>query len=210
MDEPDPYNPLAKGNLAASIVAKLLRQEPQIIPPEKFLGAGVYLIYYTGDFPAYQAIAKINRDGPFAQPIYVGKAVPAGSRKGGQGLETPHGTALYKRLSEHGESIAAARNLKLSDFRCRWLVVDEVFIPLGESMLISNFKPLWNLVVDGFGNHAPGGGRARGKKPLWDIIHPGRGWATQLEAAATEADVFAKIQENLATVPVPSRGMDGA
>ena len=203
MDEPTPYNPLTKRNLAASIVTKLLHQEPQEIPPAKFLGAGIYLIYYTGDFPAYHGIAKVNRDGRFVQPLYVGKAVPAGARKGGQGLDTPHGSALHKRLAEHGESISLATNLKLSDFRCRWLVVDEVFIPLGEAMLISHYKPLWNLVVDGFGNHHPGGGRAKGKKPMWDVIHPGRGWATQLDAAVTEADVFAKIQHHLADVTMP-------
>ena len=100
MDEPTPYNPLAKRNLAASIVTKLLHQEPQEIPPTKFLGAGIYLIYYTGVFPAYHEISKVNLGGHFAQPIYVGKAVPAGSRKGGQGLDTPHGDAVsYTHLT---------------------------------------------------------------------------------------------------------------
>jgi len=132
-------------------------------PPADFIGAGIYVIYYTRDFEPYAPVARANSAGQLAQPIYVGKAVPAGARKGGQGLDTPHGTALSKRLAEHADSIQAVGNLNISHFRCRWLVVDEVFIPLGETLLISHYKPLWNLVVDGFGNHAPGGGRAKGK-----------------------------------------------
>jgi hypothetical protein len=78
-------------------------------------------------------------------------------------------------------------------------VVDEVFIPLGETLLIAHFHPLWNLVVDGFGNNDPGGGRARGKKPLWDVIHPGRKWAEKLEAAATDSDILARIDQYFGT-----------
>jgi hypothetical protein len=147
------------------------------------LAAGVYVIYYDGDFPAYQKIAEANKDGLYRLPIYVGKAVPKGGRKGSQGFDVPHGFALSKRLAEHADSIKAARNLNLSDFRCRWLVVDEVFIPLGESLLISHFQPLWNVVVDGFGNHPPGAGRSKGRKPMWDVLHPGRRWANGLAAA---------------------------
>ena len=203
MEEPTPYNPLTKRNLAASIVSRLLHQNPEQLPPPRFAGAGIYLIYYTGSFEAYRPVAEANRDGRFAQPIYVGKAVPAGARKGGQGLDTPHGTALFKRLAEHAESISAAKNLNASDFKCRWLVVDEVFIPLGEAMLITHFRPVWNLVVDGFGNHAPGGGRARGKKPMWDVIHPGRPWAESLTAAATPAEAVSRIKSHFAEATVP-------
>ncbi|MFA5192195.1 MAG: Eco29kI family restriction endonuclease [Verrucomicrobiia bacterium] len=204
MHEPTPYNPLAKRNLAESIVSKLLHQVPQELPPPQFVGAGIYLIYYTGDFKAYGPVTSANRNRKFAQPIYVGKAVPPGARKGGLGLDTPHGNALYKRLSKHAESIEATKNLSLADFRCRWLVVDEVFITLGETMLISHFKPLWNLVVDGFGNNPPGGGRAEGKKPMWDVIHPGRAWAAELTAAVTEAQVFALIKQHFESSPAAS------
>ena len=209
MEDPIPYNPLAKRNLAANIVTKLLQQAPEALPPSaRFVGAGIYLIYYTGDFAPYKPIADANRSSRFAQPIYVGKAVPAGARKGGQGLDTPHGTALHKRLWEHAESIKTATNLKLADFKCRWLVVDEVFIPLGEALLISHYKPVWNLVVDGFGNHAPGGGRARGKKPMWDVLHPGRAWATELGAAVNESQVLSLIQKHFDKVPVPPKDPD--
>lgn len=164
------------------------------MPPPKFVGAGIYMIYYTGDFELYQPIASANSGRKFNQPIYVGKATPAGSRKGGKGLDTPHGEALWKRLDDHAESIEAATNLRLADFRIRWLVVDEVFIQLGETLLISHYKPLWNIVIDGFGNHAPGKGRKGGKKPLWDVLHPGRKWAKKLKAAATVEDIRGAIK----------------
>jgi hypothetical protein len=82
-------------------------------------------------------------------------------------------------LKEHAESIASASSLNLADFWCRYLVVDDIWIPLGESLLISRFKPLWNITIEGFGNHDPGEGRREGKKPLWDVLHPGRKWAEQ-------------------------------
>jgi hypothetical protein len=203
MESPTPYNPLNKKNLAASIVSRLLNQNPQELPPEKFVGAGIYLIYYTGDFEAYKLVSAANRGGQFAQPIYVGKAVPVGARKGGIGLDSPHGNALFKRLVEHAESLQAAKNLNLTHFKCRWLVVDEVFIRLGETLLISHYKPLWNLVVDGFGNHPPGGGRAKGKKPVWDVIHPGRRWAENLGSLVTVESVLALIKRHFDNTPVP-------
>jgi hypothetical protein len=198
METPTPYNPLAKANLAESIVSKVLLQEPSELPPQKFEGAGIYLIYYTGDFEPYKPIKAANRNGKFNLPIYVGKAVPAGARKGGLGLDTPHGDALYKRLSKHADSIRAAKTtLDLSDFHCRWLVVDEVFITLGESMLISHFKPLWNSVLEGFGNNTPGVKRFTGKRPTWDIIHPGRTWAEKMPADVNIQSVLQRIKQHL-------------
>lgn len=47
------------------------------------IGAGVYAIYYVGDFARYAPIDAVNTDDLFSQPIYVGKAIPKGGRKGG-------------------------------------------------------------------------------------------------------------------------------
>lgn len=205
MAESSPYNPLSKRNLAASIVSKLLQQPPEEMPPQRFPGAGIYLIYYTGGFAPYAKISAANKKGQFAQPIYVGKAIPKGGRKGLEGFDVPHGHVLCARVSQHADSIAAANNLSLEDFRCRWLVVDEVFIPLAESLLISHFRPVWNVVVDGFGNHDPGAGRISGKKPAWDVLHPGRSWADRLKAAVTCEGVIAHIQAHFESVPVPPK-----
>jgi hypothetical protein len=203
MDESAPYNPLSKRNLAASIVSKLLNQPPEELPPPRFPGAGIYLIYYTGEFLPYAKIAAANKNKRFAQPIYVGKAIPSGGRKGIEGFDVPQGHALSNRLREHEVSISVARNINLSDFRCRWLVVDEVFIPLGETLLISHFKPLWNIIVEGFGNHPVGKGRVTGKKPTWDVLHPGRPWAEALVGACTYEDVVQRITNHLQTATVP-------
>jgi hypothetical protein len=94
----------------------------------------------------------------------------------------------------------------LADFYCRYLVVDDIWIPLGESLIIQHFRPLWNVVVEGFGNHDPGKGRHAGKRPSWDILHPGRPWANRcapaklteneiLELIATYFREFKKLKE---------------
>lgn len=76
-------------------------------------------------------------------------------------------------------------------------------IPLGESLLIERFQPLWNVVVDGFGNHDPGSGRYSGQRPLWDMVHPGRPWAERLrEHQRPFPDILTTIQRALAGMPV--------
>jgi len=183
-----PFNPLDKRHLGESVADALLSAHIQPLPPEPFIGAGVYAIYYAGSFSAYGRLSEFNRNGQYKCPIYVGKAVPAGARKGGLGLEVEHGQAVFKRLSEHAESIKAANNLEISDFFCRFLVVDDIWIPLAESMLIERFKPVWNRVLDGFGNHDPGKGRYNGMMPQWDCMHPGRAWAERLQPCSNTAE----------------------
>ncbi|WP_250380992.1 Eco29kI family restriction endonuclease, partial [Escherichia coli] len=139
-----PFNPLDKQNLGASVAEALLSKDAHPLEElTSFQGAGIYAIYYTGDHPAYRQLAELNRDGQFRLPIYVGKAVPAGAR---MGLTNPDkvGNVLFRRLKEHAESIRAAENLSIEDFYCRFLVVDDIWIPLGESLVISRFKPIWN------------------------------------------------------------------
>jgi len=161
--------------------ALLSREATPLDIRESFNGAGVYCVYYTGNFPAYRAITAANQKGKFSLPIYVGKAIPKGSRKGQISDVSETSFSLYERLSEHAESIEAAKNLDLKDFFCRYLVVEDVWIPLGESLLISRYSPLWNFKLDGFGNHDPGSGRHKQKRSPWDVVHPGRLWATRLQ-----------------------------
>jgi hypothetical protein len=154
-----------------------------------FIGVGIYAIYYVGSFDAYKPLAERNKNGAFHAPIYVGKAVPAGARKGG-GVGASGSRALYLRLKEHAESVAAT-DLRLEDFYCRFLVVDDIWIPLGESLLIAKFAPVWNALIDGFGNHDPGSGRYNGLRPKWDVLHPGRKWA---EKCAVRKETPEQIQ----------------
>lgn len=173
------YNPLDKNNLGESVAEAMLKQT--IVPLAdipKFKGAGIYAIYYNGDLPCYSKLTAVKDDqGMPLVPIYVGKAVPPGARKGQFGLESYPGTALYNRLNEHAKSIAQAQNLNLDYFLCRYLVVDDIWIPLGESLLVARFSPLWNRLVDGFGNHDPGSGRYEQLRSRWDVLHSGRPWA---------------------------------
>jgi len=194
-----PFNPLDKKNLGESVAAAMLERPVDTLPPaQMFIGAGIYAIYYIGDHPLYEKVSDKNRDGKFGQPIYVGKAVPPGARKGGLGLGEDPGMALYKRLSEHAASIAATSDLCQKDFFCRFLVVDDIWIPLAESLLIEMFSPLWNRVIDGFGNHDPGKGRYNQQKSAWDSLHPGREWAERLQPLMlSKAQLLEKIEAHL-------------
>lgn len=191
------YNPLDKRNLGKSVVQALLaRPATPLDELTPFDGAGVYAVYYSGAFPAYAALSAKNRKAA-THPIYVGKAVPSGARKGGIDDTAPIGRPLFNRLSEHAKTIVEVANLELKDFTCRHLTVDDIWIPLGESLLIQEFAPLWNLVVEGFGNHDPGSGRTAGKRPVWDMIHPGRAWAVNHpeQPVAKMAEVHSAITE---------------
>lgn len=203
MEKPPPYNPLAKHNLGVSVADALIASPVHALPPGKtFVGAGIYAIYYVGAFPAYKPTSVRNRGQRFELPIYVGKAVPAGARKGGGGLDVPAGTVLYNRLREHGDTIKATPSLRRNDFFCRYLVVDDIWIPLGESLLIERFKPVWNRIVDGFGNHDPGKGRYNQQRSAWDTIHPGRGWAERCQPyAKSKKQIIVAIDEFLANDP---------
>jgi hypothetical protein len=175
-----PYNPLEKENLGKSVADSLAQQEPVPLGSiARFLGAGVYSIYYSGDFDVYAKLVEWNhKEGNLVVPIYVGKAVPTGARKGNVDPgDSAKGTSLFTRLAEHRKSIEQVSNLKIEDFWCRFLVVDDIWIPLGESLLIQCHRPIWNSLIDGFGNHDPGTGRHKGARPPWDTIHPGRSWA---------------------------------
>ena len=203
MSGTDPYNPLDKRHLGESVAEALLRATPDPLGDlPRFMGAGIYAIYYVGEFSLYHAIAERNRKDRFELPIYVGKAIPAGARKGGFGLGENPGMTLFSRLNEHAKSIEQAENLALSDFYCRFLVVDDIWIPLGESLLIAKFSPLWNQWIDVFGNHDPGKGRYNQERSRWDVLHPGRPFAEKCAArqetlTQIETDVAARLRDIL-------------
>lgn len=94
-----PFNPLDKRNLGTSVADALL-QQPRVPMPlaERFVAAGIYAIYYDGAFQAYRKLVEHNRLRVGREiPIYVGKAIPRGARKGGFGLDASPGTALHDR-----------------------------------------------------------------------------------------------------------------
>ena len=185
------YDPLSYENLAASVVRALMEMEAVGLPPAKpFGGSGVYAIYYHGSFSPYKRIAGTSCE----QPIYVGKAIPAGGRKAKEGLAMSGGSPLFRRLKEHAKSIEQAKNLALSDFKCRYLVVVPVWITLAERFLVSHYQPLWNVGIDGFGDHDPGKGRRNMRRPLWDSVHPGRPWAGRLKSTLSHQEALDLVE----------------
>ena len=185
------YNPLEKLNLAKSIEGEILsRPVSPLGELLSFFGAGVYAIYCAGAFPAYAPLKLANAKS-WAKPIYVGKAIQKGGRKGGLGLDNVGvSTAIYSRLRKHADSIVATQNLSISDFVYRSIELDDIWIPLGENILIETFKPLWNLVVEGFGINDPGKGRQDQKRSAWDILHPGREYASRLRGGSHGSDAI--------------------
>jgi hypothetical protein len=188
-----PFNPLDKRHLGESVAAALLGRPPGSLPPEKsFDGAGIYAIYYCGKFAPYRLLAEQNRNKTNDRPIYVGKAVPPGARKGGFGLGAEPGPALYSRLREHARSIKDTE-LKVGDFYCRYIIADDIWIPLGEALLIERFQPLWNVLIEGFGIHTPGAGRKKQVRSKWDTLHPGRALARDLPPGSQSASQLGKL-----------------
>jgi len=194
----EPFNPLDMTNLGLSITTAMLTSDPTPLSEVKaFSGAGIYAIYYRGDHPAYKVLSELNAEN-HETPIYVGKAVPSGGRKGLVVATSGETKALSARIREHAKSVERAENLDLAHFWCRWLVVEPIWIPLGESILISRSAPVWNALVDGFGNHDPGKGRVNGVRSRWDTLHPGRPWAPKYPPRAeTGDDIAADVAEYL-------------
>lgn len=206
----EPYNPLDKLNLARSIEQEMLRQPRKPLADlTKTPGAGVYAIYYGGPYPLYSPLAE-SLGSVVEKPIYVGKAIPKGGRIGGLGGDATKGKPLGNRLGIHARSINEVANLDLDDFSARYLVVEDIWIPLGENMLIQQFQPVWNVVASGFGNQAPGKGREDQAMSFWDSLHPGRKHSIILGPNALSVDQIAdRVTGHLAGESVPLTPEDG-
>ena len=180
------YNPLSLDELGRNAVRALMGYPTDALPPsEAFEGAGVYTLHYEGSYRAYADLGD--------EPIYVGKADPPGRRQGRPTASRPV-TTLYQRLVHHARSIDATENLSLADFSSRWLVLDPVWVGLTEQVLIAEYQPIWNVVVDGFGNNDPGRGRRNQRRSQWDTLHPGREWASHLQdRGEPDAEIIAAV-----------------
>lgn len=203
---PHPFNPanhVFHSSTFQQVVNEVLEfvtsTPAQALPPSAaFTGAGIYLLYYTGEFSPYIPIAEANSC-TLSMPIYAGKAVPSGWR---QARETTQiSTALYRRLNEHAASIRAAENLEIADFKCRFVILEgeeRSLIATVEAAIIRRYRPLWNSVIDGFGNHDPGINRYGQILAGWDTLHPGRSWEKKWQGSRPDrAKLIEKIQNDL-------------
>lgn len=170
-------------------------------PPEKFLGTGVYALYYTGTNKIYQKYSDLNRLS-YDFPIYVGKAVPKGWRQSrvsdGQRNQS---NELFNRIREHSNNIRSVSELNLEDFSCRFVIFEkdasDMISTIEDALIKLNF-PLWNSSLDGFGNHDPGSGRYEQAKSDWDVIHQGRSWAERLNGEANSKEtILLNIEKHL-------------
>lgn len=150
-------------------------------------GVGIYALYYFGNNEFYNLFSRININGQCILPIYIGKATTEGRRTGRKGK--PSSSPLNKRIKEHIKSIKETINLKIEDFKCKYVVLDEIWVNVAEEILIKHYSPLWNTVIDGFGIHHPGRGRRGQKRSQWDTLHPGRKWVEKLGLPAGEETV---------------------
>lgn len=199
----EPYNPLAKTNLADSIEREILKMPLVSMKDlQRFEGAGVYALYYSGTLEIYKPLLE-SLATESARPIYVGKAIPEGGRIGGlRGPDAGPTYALFNRLKKHAGKIDLANNISSADFKVRYLVVDDVWIPLGENALIETFSPLWNKVVSGFGNNPLGAGRTQQKPSLWDVLHPQDGIDPSRQPVTRE-EILRRVQGHLGGRAVP-------
>ena len=195
----DLYDPLTYENLLHGLVLHFELQEKSILSDENVErigpGPGVYALFYSGSFDPYAPVAESG------DSIYVGKAVPPGRRKGGTlDMDYP---ALQNRLREHVRSIEQTSNLEGADFEFRALPTMPVWIAMAEEAMIKHYRPVWNMCLDGFGNHDPGSGRTRGRRSWWDTLHTGRRWAENLQVTKTKAEAETLVADFFKRTAIP-------
>jgi hypothetical protein len=165
--------------------------------PERFHGTGVYALYCTALEGIYHDFHKINRTA-YNIPIYIGKAVPKGWRMGRCVAPDSKTYELNNRLREHGKNLQESKNLNAQDFHTRFIILEgneSDLIGTVEAALIRKYQPLWNTLLDGFGNHDPGKGRYEQAMSDWDVCHPGRLWAKKCRGRHSDRE---KLVKNIA------------
>jgi hypothetical protein len=187
----DPTDPTTAGRVVALTMVAQARHPLSAIPD--FYGAGVYAIYYKGDYEHYRPLSGTDH------PIYVGKADPATpSAKDAVAQDVK----LSRRLKDHAKSIRkATTTLNIEDFDCRFLIVQSGFQKSAEDYLINMFKPIWNSetkICFGLGKHGDSSDTRGNKRSPWDTLHPGRAWAdASLENQKEPGLIAEQIREHL-------------
>lgn len=187
-----------KSVVAAAVEFFSHSPEYRLPPQDRFPGSGVYALYYVGNFQPYASLCRLNQN-TRTKPIYVGKAVPKGWR---QARNTDsNAPTLFGRLKHHASNIAQTQNLSVKDFYCRFVILggEEIdLISTVEAQLIRTHMPLWNSVIDGFGNHAVGKNRVNQILSEWDTLHPGRSWTKKWQGKRpAKQSILKRIKEAL-------------
>ena len=72
-----------------------------LLPADALTGAGIYAIYYVGNFEAYRPVSELNRNGDIQAPIYVGKPFRREPEKvvsGWTGLQIRHCSIVFPNM----------------------------------------------------------------------------------------------------------------
>lgn len=176
------------------------RPRTEFPPSERFAGAGLYALYYKGQLGMYASLVEQDI------PIYVGKA-EAGNSSYGDPPDQQR-PKLFDRIGKHARSIREVTddggNLSVDDFEVRYVLLDDVWIVLGERALLRAHAPvLWNAVMPGFGANPPGTGRINARS-VWDSIHPGRPRAgNTCNRRFTRAEMESRIQLGITASLMP-------
>lgn len=198
----DQSNPYYMGRFTAA--ALLIQPRHPLAEVERFYGAGVYALYYNGNFFAYEKISGKET------PLYAGKADPKVSHAENP---TEQGDSLSRRINEHRKSIqlvSGEGGISLEDFEVRYLVTASGFQVTAENFLINYFKPIWNKetkICFGIGKHGDDANTRKNKKSPWDTLHPGRKWALASEELKTPEEIAADISDHLDAFP-PIQNVD--
>ncbi|MEV4531602.1 Eco29kI family restriction endonuclease [Streptosporangium sp. NPDC049304] len=177
------FDPLRRENLARS-VQWALESSPAVrldqIPDLDH--EGIYALYYAGDHTLYQLISSRLCE----TPLYVSLAYSTPSWGYAQAAPAT-GRALRSKLRRHRKTLDLCADLNTWDFYVRYLLLDNLFASEAVGLMIDDHQPLWNVVLGGFGNFAPGSAR-RGPRSVWHELHSGVPWADALPSAGKRAD----------------------
>ena len=86
--------------------------------------------------------------------------------------------------------------MRTEDFWAKAILLFPGNAELAEVELLSMYDPLWNTVIQGFGNNPLGAGRQEASIASdWDILHPGRAGAGGQEGTPL-AKIHASVRKN--------------
>lgn len=172
--------------IATAMLAQPLR--PLSDSPEE-VGSGVYALFYVGNLAYYGTLRGMNH------PIYVGSAQPKAPYAS---TAEAQGMSLSRRLADHMQSVQEVEknggNLKLADFKYRYICVRSGWELAAENYLINQFRPVWNVVCTGLGKHGDSSTTRANLRSLWDTLHKGREWALTAETKPNKKTV-SEIEE---------------
>jgi hypothetical protein len=192
-----PFDPRTPISLALQVAGELMRQPAFPVLDAPRSGAGVYVISYVGGNELYAPA-----DGAETH-LYAGVAA-ATDMVGLIGeLTGDAGPRLYNRMRRNAQTLRAVcaaegSGLSPDDFVARALPVSSWWAQLAQVALVAQMKPVWNVTVTGFDAVDPGGPAATRAMPDFDVLHPGRTWASRhWPASATRDELAQRIRQHL-------------